>query len=553
MNPMRSLSLLFLASLTSLASAQTNTKLQAPPNPQADFFGASCALDRDLAVLGAPFEDSDSLAANNHAGAVYVYRRQGNAWIEEARLEAPTPAADDHFGSAIAMSGELIVIAANRRDLPGKPDSGSIFVFEPIAGSWTGEEINSANQGAGDFFGDTVDISRDRIVVGAPFDDAVATDSGAAYVFVRDSGGWIEEAKLKASDASAGDRFGAVGISADRIAVGAGFDDHVGLKDAGSVYVYQHDGSAWNETDRLQSGRRGAGESFGLRVAVDADSIVAGTPLGFGNAAEAGSADIFRFDGTAWQIEGRIQAPDGDLQENFASSVDIEGNLVIVGARFAEIDGRSAAGAAYLYKRGVDGLGDPNWQMVSKVDSGDGNQLGYGSSVAISGPEILIGAPLATSGANENGAGYWQEVDVATVFGLGCPGFALPMPVMTPASEVPRIGEVFRLDLSAQAPPLLGGAFGFLGRSNQTFGAMDLPLDLSTFNLPGCELLVSVDFQQPLRGGFPGRFYWEIPVPDDSSIVGTAVYFQAMTFIIIPSTGGFDVALSRGLRARVAQ
>ncbi|MHC5064198.1 MAG: hypothetical protein ACYTG5_09510, partial [Planctomycetota bacterium] len=471
----------------------------------------------------------------------------------EARLESPTPAADDHFGSAVALDGETIVIAANRRDLPGKPDSGSVYVFEQVAGTWTGEEINASSQAAGDFFGDSIDISRDRIVVGAPFHDALAADAGAAFVFVKESGSWVEEAKLQASDASAGDRFGAVGISGDRIAVGAGFDDHIGLDDAGSVYVFERDASDWNETDRLQSGRRGTAESFGLRVAVDADSIIAGTPLGFGNAAGAGSADIFRFDGSAWRIEGRIQAPDGDLQENFGSSVDIEGNLAIVGARFAEIDMRPAAGAAYLFKRGVDGLGDPSWEMVSKVDAGDANQFGYGSAVSISGPEILIGAPLSSVGATENGAGYWQEVDVATVFGLGCSGFALPMPVMTPATEAPKIGEVFRLDFSEQVPPIQGGGFGFLGRSNRDFGGVGLPLDLTPFNMPGCELLVSVDFQQNLAGGFPDTYHWEIQVPDDQAIVGTPVYFQAMTFIIVPSTGGLDVALSRGLRARVAQ
>lgn len=535
--------------LASMLGAQSATKLEPAANPLPDLFGTACDLDGDLAVIGAPIADSPELGGDNDAGAAYVYRRVGDSWIQEAILSAPTPEQDDHFGASVALDGETIVIGADGRDLPGKPDTGSVYVFEQVAGEWVPQVLNSPSQNGGDFFGDSVAIDAGSIVIGAPFDDDLAADSGAVYVFVRSGNAWAEQQKLKAGDASSGDRLGSVAILDDRIVAGAPHDDHEVLIDAGSVYVFVRQGSDWSQETRLQSGRRGPGESFGVRVAIDADAILVSSPLGFGLAPQSGNAEIFRLDGSTWSSEARLQVSDGAAQDNLGSSIDLAGDLAILGARFAMVDGRPAAGAAYLFRRGTNVFGLTTWDMVSKITSADPDHAGYGSAIAISGADLLVGAPFSNTAGSATGAAFVEVLDVVTTFGSACAGLILPTPILTTETVIPNIGETFRLTLSPDAPALPGAAIGLIGRSNRLFDAIPLPFDLGTI-LPGCQLLVSIDFQGNLSGGFPGPYQWSLEIPDTASLVGTSVFLQAVPFILLPG-GGMDFAMSGGVRAKI--
>ena len=104
-----------------------------------------------------------------------------------------------------------------------------------------------------DAFGTTVGVSGDTIVVGAPGEDSDATaidgadndaaaQSGAAYAFVRDGGTWTQQAYLKASNPGAGDQYGIdVAVSADgTIAVGSFFED----SSATTINGNQHEDAA---------------------------------------------------------------------------------------------------------------------------------------------------------------------------------------------------------------------------------------------------------------------------------------------------------------------
>ncbi len=153
-----------------------------------DFFGQAIAMDGNTLVIGAINEDSNATGANGgqgnnasflNSGAVYVLVRTGGTWVQQAYLKASNPNADDHFGCAVAISGDTLVVGANGED------SAS-----------TGVNQNQTNN--------------------------AAPDAGAAYVFVRTNGVWSQQAYLKASSTSAGDSFGsAVAISGNTVSVGA--------------------------------------------------------------------------------------------------------------------------------------------------------------------------------------------------------------------------------------------------------------------------------------------------------------------------------------------
>ncbi|MBW1686155.1 MAG: FG-GAP repeat protein [Deltaproteobacteria bacterium] len=127
--------------------------------------------------------------------------------------------------------------------------------------------------------GDAVAVSGDLAVVGAPNDKVGDVRSGAAYVFRRlEEGPWIQTAKLAASDGSVGERFGeVVAIDGDTLVVQAGRGT-VTEGVSGAAYVFEilpGETDAWQEVAKLAPSAIESGESFGQRLALEGDVVVA--------------------------------------------------------------------------------------------------------------------------------------------------------------------------------------------------------------------------------------------------------------------------------------
>ncbi|MDM8542802.1 cohesin domain-containing protein [Desulfococcaceae bacterium HSG9] len=209
-------------------------KLTADDAAAHDRFGRSVSVSGDTAVVGTSGGDSSDSA--------YVFVKPADGWIDmtqTAKLTAADAAADDNFGSSVAVSGDTAVVGAYDDD-DGGHRSGSAYVFEKGT-EWTNgngnqtAKLTATDAAAYGFFGWSVSVSGDTAVVGA------FGDSGSAYVFVKPAGGWIDmtqTAKLTADDAAADDNFGSsVAVSGDTAVVGAYLDDDGG-SDSGSAYVF---------------------------------------------------------------------------------------------------------------------------------------------------------------------------------------------------------------------------------------------------------------------------------------------------------------------------
>ncbi|MBW2724432.1 MAG: FG-GAP repeat protein, partial [Deltaproteobacteria bacterium] len=202
---------------------------------------------------------------------------------QDFKLTASDAVAGDGFGESVAVSGDVIVVGARRDDNNGNSESGSAYVFR-LDGTNLIEERNLTpdDSAEGDFFGDSVAVSGDVIVVGASLDDNPSLNSGSAYVFRFDGAEWIEEQKLTPSDscddkgdcrASVDDRFGhSVAVSGDVIVAGAIFD----RAEYGSAYVFRFNGTEWIEDQKLVASDAAGGDEFGRSVAVSGDVIVVG-------------------------------------------------------------------------------------------------------------------------------------------------------------------------------------------------------------------------------------------------------------------------------------
>ena len=240
--------LLLILALPVSASAPTQiAKLTASDAAAEDFFGTYVAVDGNTAVVGAVGDDNPG----NFVGSAYVFVRAGTTWREEAKLTASDGGSGDWFGRSLDVVGDTAVVSAYFDDDAGS-SSGSAYVFTRSGTMWTEEaKLTASDAARGDLFGVSVSVDGDTSVVGANEDDDAGGSSGSAYVFTRAGTTWTEEAKLTASDAAGGDNFGiSVAIDGNTIVVGAYSDINAGIR-GGSVYVFTRTGATWTEQAKL--------------------------------------------------------------------------------------------------------------------------------------------------------------------------------------------------------------------------------------------------------------------------------------------------------------
>jgi hypothetical protein len=267
-----------------------------------------------------------------------------------------------------------------------------------------------------DRFGSSVDISADSILVGAPFrDQGGIADEGGAYVFRRTdplADTWEATALLTASDGAVNDRFGSsVAINDGDLIVGAPLRDEAGISNQGAAYVFRRTDPAaglWEEVALLLAPDGTVGDQFGFSVDIQGDDVLIGAPLRDRNGIiNQGGAYIFRRNDAAadsWVATATLTAADGEVGDQFGTSVALSGNDVLIGAPFEDRDGIFDRGAAHHFRRTGAGV----WERAAVLFAADG-EVGdrFGFSVALSGDAAMIAAPFTDPGdIVESGAVY---------------------------------------------------------------------------------------------------------------------------------------------------
>ena len=391
-------------------SWQQRQKLTAPDATASDYFGWSVSVSGDTVVVGSRHDDDDG----PDSGSAYVFSREGGAWNQQAKLTASDAAADDWFGSSVSVSGDTVVVGSYLDDDDGNA-SGSAYVFAFEGGAWNQQtKLTAADAAAGDYFGFSVSVSGDTMVVGSALDDDDGPDSGSAYVFSREGGAWSQQAKLTASDAAADDWFGSsVSVSGDTVVVGSYLDDDDGNA-SGSAYVFTLDGGAWNQQTKLTADDAAAGDYFGFSVSVSGDTVVVGTPLDDAAAANVGSAYVLVRSSGVWSQQAKLTVADGILNDRFGFAASVSGDTVVVGNVSDDVvdEGRllKHAGSALVFS--FDG---GTWAQQDQVFAFDeanpqaGDRFGY--SVAVEGDTMVIGS------RHEDWAANLIDVGAVYVFG----------------------------------------------------------------------------------------------------------------------------------------
>ena len=394
------LSTLVLAS--HCATAQCELQKLTASSAEAIDFGFSVSLSGEFAVVGSPLDTTLEL----YAGAAYVFRSTPSGWVELGQLLGDDIGSDEQerFGDSVAISGNTILIGAPRDNI-----TGAAFVFEYDGQTWN-QTAKLTPSGSGTdilLFGTSVALDGDRAVIGAWGGNGGA---GAAYVFERSGSAWTETVELAASDGELGDYFGfSVSLSGGLALVGAyGHDDH-----AGAVYVFDQ-AMGWAEVVKIAAVDSMPFDRFGSSLAISGQTAVIGAwgedTMGSG----AGATYVFERDVSTWTQEAKLLAGDGDQDDAFGRSVDTDGETIVVGA-YADF-----TGSAYVFHESAGG-----WTHKAKLTASDGvgGDL-FGMSVALAGDVILTGATLASGPNGDLGAAYVHQVPSFVTpycFGTPCP------------------------------------------------------------------------------------------------------------------------------------
>ncbi len=399
-----------------------------------DRFGTSVSLSGDGNTLAVGAVGEDSLSSDS--GAVYIFRRNGGTWSQQAFIKASnaseTMFLPSRFGESVSLStdGNTLAVGASVEggssnginNFPSDPSgyfqfgAGAAFVFSFSGSVWSQQAyIKASNAQGGDTFGTFVSLSGDgnTLAVGAQNEDSSATgiggtqsadsavNSGAVYVFSVVGGSWAQHSYIKASNTGAGDQFGISGsLSNDgnTLAVGAFHEDSssIGINGAdnntadaaGAAYVFRFNGIAWNQQAYIKPLNTGADDQFGQSVSLsgdgnmlavgafqeDSSSTVINGPDN-NNASDSGAVYVFSFMGSAWTQQAYIKAANPDMGDDFGQSVSLseDGTVLAVGA--ADEDG-SASGVGGNYTNNVSFM-NSGATYVFELSNGIWAQRGY--------------------------------------------------------------------------------------------------------------------------------------------------------------------------------
>jgi VCBS repeat-containing protein len=388
------------------ASYDQIAKLTAPDGAANDHFGFAVSISGDTLVVGA--------IDDNNQGSAYVFERnQGGEdnWGQVKKLTAPDGIAGDAFGVGVSISGNTIVIGAS-----GLYNTGQAYVFDRNLGGANNwglvKKLTTSDGAAGDRFGYAVSIYGDTIAIGAPYSDGTVPTSGSAYVFERNNGGvnnWGQVKKLTAADGSFDDVFGLIlSVDGDILVVGAIYDDDNGVN-SGSAYVFgrnQGGANSWGQVKKLTASDGAENDMFG-GVSVSGDIIVCTSYEDDDNGTNSGSAYVFERNqgGTDnWGQVKKLTASDGAAYDDFGSQVSNSGETIIVSS-YIDDDKGIDSGSAYVFERNNGGAN--NWGQVKKLTASDG-AMGdkFGWAVSISGCTIVVSAAYDDDKGINSGSAY---------------------------------------------------------------------------------------------------------------------------------------------------
>lgn len=380
-------------SLPLLSSSDTSgvgvcqiTKLLALDGTASGAFSGAVSIDGNIAAVGKYNSTIDE------TGYVYIFEKENGSWVQTAKFTADDANEEDYFGESLSLYGNTLLVGAQRAD-NSRWNSGAAYIFEKNENGWEQvAELTASDASYNHYFGIDVHLDEDVLIIGAS-----NNGNGAAYVFEKPANGWTtmtETAKLVASDGVDNDNLGRSVSIHNNVAVAGAYNNKVNGVTTGSAYVYERPSGGWvnsTETAKLIASDGASSDFFGLEVDIDESTIIVSA---YRKASFTGAAYIFERPTNGWvsTVENqKIQASNGSTYDYYGHGVSINNGSILIGA-YEE----GTNGVAYLYTKD-NGV----WKEFDSYTVTDGNtNKDFARSVSISGNSMILSA----ESDNENGA-----------------------------------------------------------------------------------------------------------------------------------------------------
>jgi hypothetical protein len=323
----------------------------------------------------------------------------------------------------VTISDTMALVGARATTVAGRVSQGVVYVLRKANGKWSQvQTLVASDAAAGDQFGAAIAFHGSLAIIAAPFARVNGrTWQGAAYLFALTGGTWVERQKLVSASGVPFDTFGtAVAFNASTAFIGAGGANNAGNIIPRKVYTFAAPttrNGPWIEGPVLTPpDASDVNSSFGSSIAASADVALIGA-RGSTIGANIGQGRVYAYERShgVWTPVQKLVASDGAARDNFGVSLAIDGTTAMIGAPGAIIDGQPSVGAVYCWQRSHGA-----WTQSSKLIAEDGAAINlFGASVSLSGNTMLAGAYGANSyrGAAylfRHVAGNWKQVQKLT-------------------------------------------------------------------------------------------------------------------------------------------
>lgn len=332
-------------------------------------FGESVAVSRNRILVGARSMSNESDAQSGTA-FLYVYRGRKLGWVLETEVMPADGRDDDEFGRSVALGPQRLFVGARyaHNDADPTVSTGAVYVYRKFRGSWTQEtKLLDPNGTAGDQFGRAISFDQKRykyLVVGSRKASDGKGDQGKVTIFRTEGRGWSLHQQIEAFDGADTDYFGqSVALSEDLLVVGArDSKDDEGNK-VGAAYIYRlsEENGEWLFEQKLMPEEGQDKGQYGFSVDFDrltGTSLAVGARrMDSGDVSETGLVYLYSFDDDLqeFQLDDIIVPEDAAAEDEFGQSLTMDpfgGNWLIVGADQVSVSGQKKAGAVYMLNSG---------------------------------------------------------------------------------------------------------------------------------------------------------------------------------------------------------
>lgn len=377
---------------TSLASTRT---LQATGGQAGDSFGHAIATNGTQLLIGAPLDGS----AGRGSGAVYAYHRQGQQWVSSQKI-LPTNGSGPAFGASLAIDQDIAAIGTSGQFItseaaPGGlrhrwPASGiaSVQLYQFASGHWTSRQIlRSGVDGLHDQFGAAIALRGDHLLIGAPYGDKRGENTGVVYAYRRQGDVWRPSEEIAPSIDQPRGGFGRrIVLDKDCAAItasGDGAQAHL----AGVVYVFRFVDGRWREFQKLTASDTRAGQLFGEALAMDEGTLAIGAANRAAEPKGSGRVYLFENQNGRWLQSQILSSAEASNGAEFGSHLAMHKDTLLVGARLASFGSTPQTGAAFVFHRGWSG-----WTLKHILQpTASQPYAAFGDAVALCEDSMIVG------------------------------------------------------------------------------------------------------------------------------------------------------------------